>query len=207
MKLIVGLGNPGGRYEKTRHNLGFHTAEKFLKDFKPLSNTEWTYNNKLKCDIVKFNWQPKHGKLKNVILVKPKTFMNDSGLCVRLVSGYFKIEPENMLIVHDEVDLPLGNLKIRFGGSAAGHKGVNSIIEKLNTDKFWRLRLGIGHPRLNTREKTARIKLRGVDRFVTSEFGRGEIGKVKELVKRASKAIQEILENNFEAAMNRYNSR
>ena len=200
MKLIVGLGNPGEKYEKTRHNLGFLVVEKFLKDFESSSKTVWEQNKKLKSDIVKIEWQPKKGKLQEIILAKPKTFMNDSGIAVSLISSFYKISPEDVLTVHDEIDLPLGNMKIRFGGGTAGHKGVTSVMDKLGTDKFWRLRLGI-----NSAGKDK--KLRHVDKVVLTGFQRSEAGKARELVKRASKAIAEILEHGFETAMNKYNTK
>jgi len=207
MKLIVGLGNPGDKYEKTRHNIGFNVLEKFLKDFESSKETFWEDDNKLKSYLVKIEWQPKKGKSDEVILAKPKTYMNDSGRAVSLASVFYKIEPSNIWIVYDDVDLPLGSLKIRFGGGTAGHRGVTSIMEKLGTDKFWRFRLGIGHPRLNTRGKSVKIKYRGVDKFVLDTFEKTEFGKVGELIKRTSKALQEALEKGMESAMNRYNSK
>ena len=118
--------------------------DKFLKDFESVSKTVWEESKKLKAQIVKIEWQPKKGKLQDVILAKPNTFMNESGLAISLLCSFYKISPEEVLIVHDEIDLPLGKTKIRFGGGTAGHKGVTSVMEKLGTDKFWRLRLGIG---------------------------------------------------------------
>ena len=200
MKLIVGLGNPGDKYEKTRHNLGFSVIERFLKDFESSSKTVWDNNKKLKSEIVKTEWQPKKGKLAEVILAKPKTYMNDSGLAVELISSFYKISPEDLLIIHDEIDLPLGYMKIRFGGGTAGHKGGTSVMEKLGTDKFWRLRLGVNNA---GKEK----KLKHVDKFVLSVFERSEAGKVREIIKRGSKVIQEILEHGFDTAMNRYNTK
>lgn len=200
MKLIVGLGNSGEKYEKTRHNLGFEVVERFLKDFHSASKTIWTLEKKFKSEIVKVEWQPKKGSLQEIILAKPTTFMNDSGNAVELLASFYKIKPEDVLIVHDEIDLPLGNMKIRFGGGTAGHKGVNSVMTKLGSDKFWRLRLGINHLGKGQRIKHA-------DRFVLSKFERNEAGKVRELVKRGSKSIQEILENGFSSAMNRYNTK
>ena len=138
MKLIVCLGNPGERYEKTRHNLGFMLGENFLKDFRNAKDNLWEDSVKFKCDITQIEWQPKHGTLEKVIFIKPKTYMNNSGLAVKLISSFYKINPEDIWVMHDDIDLPLGSLKIRFGGASAGHHGVESIIEHLNTDKFWR---------------------------------------------------------------------
>lgn len=202
MKLIVGLGNPGEKYEKTRHNLGFMVVEKFFKDFEPVKNTIWEDSKKFKSDIVQIEWQPKHGSLEKVILVKPKTYMNNSGMAVRLISDFYKIKPEDTWIANDDIDLPLGTLKIRFGGASAGHRGIDSVMEHLGTDKFWRFRLGIGEKReLND------SRLKNVDDFVLGTFSAAEKGKVKELIKKASKAIEEGLENGLESAMNRFNTK
>jgi len=209
MKLIVGLGNPGEKYEKTRHNLGFLVLDRFLKDFSQVQKTIWEDNTKFKCDMAKIDWQPKKGKLEKIILVKPKTYMNNSGLCVGLVSSFYKINPADIWIIHDEIDLPLGSMKIRFGGGSAGHKGVMSIMNSLGTEKFWRFRLGMGHqkgiqPRFN-RGKIRNSK--SVEEFVLRGFSSGEAGKAREVIKRGSKAIQEGLENGLEKAMNRFNTK
>src|SRR5258705_3926521 len=148
MKLIVGLGNPGEKYTHTRHNFGFTVVDKFLKDFEPVSTTVWSVNEKLKSDIALLDWKPKVGKLERVILAKPLTYMNNSGLAVGLITAFYKIDPEDIWVVYDELDLPVGAMKIRFGGAAAGHHGVESIMEHLKTDKFWRFRLGIGVTRV-----------------------------------------------------------
>ncbi|MEK7502128.1 MAG: aminoacyl-tRNA hydrolase [Patescibacteria group bacterium] len=207
MKLIVGLGNPGEKHEKTRHNLGFLVLDRFLRDFSQVQKTIWEDNKKFKCDMAKIDWQPKKGILRKVILVKPKTYMNNSGLCVGLVSSFYKINPSDIWIIHDEIDLPLGSMKIRLGGGSAGHKGVMSIMNSLGMEKFWRFRLGIGHPRLNTKGRSLKIKLRGIDDFVLKEFAAGESGKTRELIKKASKSIQTALEENIEKAMNRFNTK
>jgi len=229
MKLIVGLGNPGGKYEKTRHNLGFLVLDRFLRDFSQVQKTIWEDNKKFKCDISQIEWQPKHRNLEKVILIKPKTYMNNSGLCVELISSFYKINPSDIWIINDEIDLPLGSMKIRFGGGSAGHKGVMSIMSSLGTEKFWRFRLGIGHPkrnensrlpktgtggqaefRIQTSDRKRKFKNRGlkkIDELVLSTFSEGEFGKARELIKRGSKAIAEALENGLEKAMNRFNTK
>jgi len=213
MKLIVGLGNPGAKYEKTRHNLGFMVIEQFLKNFEPVSKTQWENSARFKSDISQIEWQPKHGVLEKVILVKPKTYMNNSGLAVNLLTTYYKILPTDVWVVHDDIDLPLGSMKIRFGGASAGHHGVESIMEKLGTDKFWRFRLGIGdnsskfNPSTTLRAKVQSSKLRDVDDFVLGKFSGHERGKVRELIKRGAKAIEMGLEEGLEAAMNRFNTK
>lgn len=213
MKLIVGLGNPGEKYERTRHNLGFMTVENFLKDFESTKNTLWENSSKFKSDIAQIEWQPKHGSLERVILVKPKTFMNNSGMAVRLIADFYKISPRDVWIIHDDIDLPLGNLKIRFGGASAGHHGVESIMEHLGTDKFWRFRMGIGEQKSPLRQgyegqvKIKNEKLRNVEDFVLSNFTGSEKGKLKNLIKRGVKAIETSLEDGLESAMNCFNTK
>ena len=203
MKLIVGLGNPGLKHEKTRHNLGFVVVNAFLKDFSSASESLWHEEKKFQSEVAEINWQPKKGKSEKVILAEPLTFMNGSGLAVSSIAKFYKIEPDDIWIVHDEVDLPLGGMKIRFAGASAGHKGVESIIEHLGTDKFWRFRLGIGAQH----EKVHDRKVKAIDNFVLGEFSEGEKGKAREIVKKAMKAIEDSLEEGLEKAMNRFNTK
>ena len=201
MKLIVGLGNPGEKYQKTRHNMGFMVIEQLLKDFEPVGKTIWNNDAKLKSDIAEFIWQPKHGQSEKIILAKPKTYMNNSGMAVYLFTTYYKLQPTDIWIVHDDIDLPLGAIKIRFGGSSAGHKGVTSIIEILGTDKFWRFRMGIK----GQNDKIRIIK--NVDDFVLGKFTGSEQGKVRELIKRGAKALAMGLEEGLSYTMNRFNTK
>jgi PTH1 family peptidyl-tRNA hydrolase len=202
MKLIVGLGNPGEKYEKTRHNLGFMIVDRFLKNFEQIKDTSWENSAKFKSDIAQVEWQPKHGKMEKVILIEPKTFMNNSGMAVKIIADFYKITPENIWIINDDIDLPLGAMKIRFGGASAGPRGIESIIKQLGTDKFWRFRMGIGEKReLND----SRVK--NVDNFVLGVFSGAEKGKLKELIKRGADAIEMSLEESLEAAMNRFNTK
>lgn len=214
MKLIVGLGNPGERYEGTRHNLGFMAVDHFLKDALSAKKAVWSANAKLKSDIATFD--PSAGTAQagkgrqqvseKIILAKPQTFMNNSGMAVSLLLNYYKIEPEDLWVVYDELDLPVGNMKIRFGGAAAGHHGVESIMEKIGTDKFWRFRLGIGmsHDREHA---VGRQRFKQAEEYVLGGFGTGDQGKVREMIKHASKALETALKKGIEAAMNRYNTR
>lgn len=231
MKLIIGLGNPGERYQNTRHNLGFVIVDKFLKDLSSVKNTVWERQEKFKSDIAEILWQslsslPQRAtasldktSLERVILVKPKTFMNNSGMAIKILADFYKISADNIWIVHDDIDLPLGSMKIRFGGSGAGHKGVGSIITSLGTDKFWRFRMGIGTQ--GGRKKSGVVvgedayekriiknqKLRMADDYVLGRFTGHEKGRVKELVKRGVKALSVGLENGLPAAMNRFNTK
>ena len=205
MKLIVGLGNPGEKYINTRHNLGFKIVEQFLKDFQSAKNTLWEDSKKFKSEISQIEWQPKHDELEKVILAKPQTYMNNSGLAVRLITDFYKLKPEDIWIIHDDIDLPLGSVKIRFGGASAGHHGVESIMESLSTDKFWRFRMGTGlkNQKLNLKNQ----KLKNVEDFVLSGFTGSEKGKVKNLIKRGVNAIEASLEDSLEKAMNRFNTK
>lgn len=221
MKLIIGLGNPGAKYEKTRHNLGFMVLEQFLKDFEPVGKTQWDNSSKFKSDIAEIEWQrqrkvdevEKVEKVESVILVKPKTYMNNSGLAVSLLTSYYKLQANNIWIVHDDIDLPLGSMKIRFGGAAAGHHGVESILQVLQTDAFWRFRMGIGvnHQGGNGHDGKEHVisktKMKNVEDYVLNSFEGHERGKVKDLVKRGSHALQTALEESLEKAMNRFNTK
>lgn len=207
MKLIVGLGNPGQKYEKTRHNMGFMVVEKFLKDYEDVQKTVWENNEKFKADIAALEWQPKHGSLEKIIVVKPKTYMNNSGMSVRLLSIFYKISPQDIWIICDDVDLQLGILRIRFGGSAAGHRGTESIMNDLGTDKFWRFRLGIGRPKHMIDGQYQAKSMKGINGYVLGDFSRQEWGKIRELIKRTTKAIESGLEDGLDAAMNKYNSK
>ena len=212
MKLIVGLGNPGEKYEKTRHNLGFMIVEHFLKDFQNTKNTLWENSAKFKSDITQIEWQPRHGNLEKVILAKPQTYMNNSGFTVQLITSYYKLLTTDVWVIHDDIDLPLGNMKIRFGGASAGHHGAESIMEHLKTDKFWRFRMGTGSRNeklkiLASLRSGKNEKLRNVEDYVLGNFTGQERGKLKDLIKRGVKAVEIGLENGLEAAMNRFNTK
>ena len=170
MKIIVGLGNPGKKYELTRHNVGFFSLDKIIEKIPntpilrcpnrrategrqyptsnqyPISNTQliqpFKQEKKFKAEVAKF----KLGE-EEVLLVKPQTFMNLSGEAVKAIVDFYKINTSSdLIIVHDEIDLPVGSARIRFKGSSAGHKGIQSIIDGLGTESFMRVRIGIGRP-------------------------------------------------------------
>ena len=180
MKLIVGLGNPEERYVNTRHNLGFDVLDELTRK---LNLVDWTFDKKFKAQII---------KTPELILAKPQTFVNKSGMAVSAIVNYHKINPEDVVIIHDELDLPLGKIKVRLGGAAAGHHGVESIIESLGTDKFIRIRLGIGNLRTN-------------EKFVLEPFTSGEKPKVKHMIKQALKALETILEKGLDYAQSQFN--
>ncbi len=195
MKLVVGLGNPESRYSNTRHNLGFEVVDEFVKSF---DNGQWTFDKNLKSEILK-------SQISNVkcILAKPQTFMNNSGMAVSLLTNFYKIKPEDVIIIHDELDLPLGKIKVRLGGAAAGHHGVESIIKSLGTDKFIRVRLGIGNLKTQSSEhKAAHVS---AEKFVLEPFIHSEKAQVKHMTKQAIIALEELLEKGLEYAQNQFN--
>ncbi|MCL6096185.1 MAG: aminoacyl-tRNA hydrolase [Patescibacteria group bacterium] len=214
MKLIVGLGNPDSKHEKTRHNLGFMIIDSLFKNYSSPKDS-FKEEKKFKSQIAELKWQPKKSIGERVILAKPLTYMNNSGLAVKSIASFYKISSEDVWIIHDEVDLPLGAMKIRLGGSSAGHKGVESILENLKTDKFWRFRMGIGEQKSKlenpakgeARYRRQKSKLRAIDDFVLGGFGESERGKAREIIKKGTKAIEDALEEGLEKAMNRFNTK
>lgn len=202
MKLIVGLGNPGDKYESSRHSVGFMVLDHLLKDLEPVRETVWSQEDKFKSQVYLLDYEPKKGQLERVILAKPQTYMNNSGMAVSLIAKYYKVDPSDIWIVNDELDLPLGFIKIRFGGASAGHHGVESIIESLSTDKFWRFRIGIGE------EKTGRKgKIKPMDEFVLSAFSGSDKSKARQMVKKGAKALAAALEKGIESAQNQFNTK
>jgi PTH1 family peptidyl-tRNA hydrolase len=191
MILIVGLGNPGERYKETRHNLGFMVLEKLAKKLTPLTKTLWEGRLKFKSEILVIE--------NRLVLVKPQTFMNESGKAVERLASFYKIDPENLWVVHDDVDLPLGKIKIRLGGASAGHHGVESIIEELRTDNFYRFRLGVGHPREVGKKNE-------VETYILKKFESQEQSALKTMVKKAVEAIEVAFKEGMPAAMSRFNN-
>jgi len=167
MILIVGLGNSGKKYEKTRHNVGFRVVDKlrFLN-------------------------------LKKVILAKPKAFMNQSGKAVKLLVTRYQLPATSLWVVHDDIDLPLGKIRISKGRGAAGHKGVESIIKEINSKNFIRLRVGI-QPKIH--------KPKNIEKFVLQKFNKDEEKIVKEVIKKSVEAVEILLREGLERAMNKFN--
>jgi peptidyl-tRNA hydrolase, PTH1 family len=192
MKLIVGLGNPGEKYDGQRHNLGFHVIEELRKKLK---GPEWTTEKKFKSAISKVS--------ADIILVQPQTYMNVSGLAVSALRNFYKVEPEEIVIIHDELDLPVGHMKMRLGGAAAGHHGVESIINSLGTDKFVRVRLGIGTVETLEGERHGRGFI--AEHFVTDSFLPKERSQVKSMIKKGVEVLKTYLEDGLEKAQNQFN--
>ena len=137
MKIIAGLGNPGQKYDKTKHNTGFMTMDHYL-DEKGLS---------LDKDKFEGLWTKQKINGEDVILLEPQTYMNVSGRSVSQVANFFKVDPEDILIIQDDMDMPIGKIRIRANGKSGGHNGIKSIIRDLGTEKFNRLKIGIRHPK------------------------------------------------------------
>jgi PTH1 family peptidyl-tRNA hydrolase len=137
IKLLVGLGNPGTEYEATRHNAGFWWIDTIARDLKVMLQPDRAYHGLVARTSVQGE---------NVWLLEPQTFMNLSGKSVGALARFFKIQPQEILVVHDELDIAPGEAKLKLGGSHAGHNGLRDIHAQLGTDQYWRLRIGIGHP-------------------------------------------------------------
>ena len=195
MKVIVGLGNPGEKYEKTRHNLGFMALDTLLSKLESVEKTFWDKKKDLKAEIK----QIKHNDI-ILLLVKPATFMNNSGEAVTKVLNYYKIAPTELYVIHDDLDLPFGKIRVRFGGAAGGHHGVESIIEALKTDKFLRIRLGIGSD-----ARTASGDKHDIDDYVLGNISSSERGKVKTMMDETVRIVEKILKHGIDLYMSKYN--
>ncbi len=186
MYLIVGLGNPGKQYEMTRHNIGFeaidYTADKLG----------------IKVNKIKFKGLCGEGVVagEKVLILKPQTYMNLSGESVFDACSFYKIPPENVIVVYDDISLPTGSVRIREKGSAGGHNGIKSIIYQLNSDNFPRIKLGVGAPR----HKDYDLK-----DYVLGRFGKEEIETLREVIMTVPDIIGAIIKEGAQKAQNKYN--
>lgn len=185
MKLIAGLGNPGKEYTFTRHNAGFIALDKIAENYNIPVKTKYKKSFIGKGRIVD----------NEVILMKPITYMNLSGTVIRSALAKWQITPENLIVIYDDMDLPLGTVRIRKQGSSAGHRGVESIIYSLNNDKFVRIRIGINQP---PAELTA-------EEYVLSCFTDKEMELLKPVIERIPVIIETIIKFSVEKAMNEFN--
>jgi len=183
VKSIVGLGNPGADYSGTRHNVGFEVVDELAR--------RWQVNLRKWKSIADVAVVPDH----DVVLVEPKTYMNDSGRAVSAVMAFYKIDPADVLIVVDEVQLPLGKLRLRPSGSAGAHNGLKSVIEHVGRE-FPRLRIGVdrGHPDWDLSDR------------VLSKFPRSEREIVDRAIARAADAVDTFVTDGLHVAMNRFNA-
>lgn len=185
-KMIVGLGNPGPKYTNTKHNIGFITLD------------EWAFQHKAQFNKSKFDAYYLEERVagEKVLLVKPMTYMNDSGRAVRPLMDYFDVELENLVVVYDDMDMPTGRIRLRQKGSAGGHNGIKSIIQHLGTEEFNRIRIGIGRPLPNTT----------VIQHVLSPFPKEEHPDMLEAVRDSVEAIDHFLTgHDFLTTMNQFN--
>ncbi len=186
IRCIIGLGNPGPKYAETRHNVGFRVIDLLA------ARHQFSTPQRMLQAIV----GPGKIKSSQLLLVKPMTFMNESGRAVSRVCAHFDLSPEDLLVIYDDINIDLGMLRLRRAGSSGGHKGMQSVIDHLGTDQIPRLRLGIGR-------LPPEAEARG---FVLSPFAPDEEEAVEELVHQATDAAESVLAEGIEAAMRRFNS-
>ena len=187
MRIIVGLGNPGSRYEKSRHNAGCMVIDRLSDEYRiPMTR---------KSD----DYEAGSGLAgeERLLLVKPVTFMNRSGIAVRQILDYFHETPSRLLILHDDLDIPLGQVKVKLNGGAGGHNGVASVIEAIGSNDFVRIRIGIGRP----------LRKEEVVSFVLAPFESAEAEAVDGALNRAAGAVREILAEGPQKAMDRFNQK
>lgn len=187
MWVVVGLGNPGRRYSKTRHNTGFIFIKRLAR--------EWKAKLRRRSSFVKAGELKKSKEI--VLLVLPQTFMNRSGLAVKEILREIKVRPEKLVVVYDDLDIPLGEVRIRKEGSAGTHKGMSSVVEEIGTTKFPRIRVGIG-PLLPGKDAT---------NYVLSSFAKEEKLLLHKSLVIAQEALEMILAGEIDKAMNLYNIR
>ena len=185
MKIIVGLGNPGKEYEKTRHNIGFMAVEKLAE----IMNININKN--------KFNGLVGEGMYngEKIMLIKPQTFMNLSGNCVQEVANFYKIDPEDIVVIYDDIDIEFGKIRVRPNGSPGTHNGMRNITEMLQTQNFPRIRVGSGRPKEGQQ----------LYDFVLSQFDEDEAKIMQNSIKNAADAAVEIIKNGLLKAMNQFN--
>ncbi len=186
MKLVIGLGNPGAQYAKTRHNIGFMVIDYLAEQLS------------IKIDKVKFKSLIGEGLNggEKVILAKPQTYMNLSGEAVLDMVQWYKLDPKDIIIIYDDMDLPTGRIRLRSQGSAGGHNGMKSIIHLIQTDKFPRLRVGIGRPDNQNMESV---------NFVLGKFNDSEAELITQAVKKAADSVLKSYEIGLERVMNEVN--
>ena len=186
MYVIAGLGNPGKKYENTRHNMGFIAIDQLAE------------KHNIKVDKLKFKALVGEGRIadQKVLLVKPQTYMNLSGESIREVMNFYKLEPENLIVIYDDIDIEAGTLRIRKFGSAGTHNGMKSVVYQLQSDRFPRIRLGIGSQ-----------KKGDLVNFVIGGFSKEEVPVLEEAVQHAVLAAECIIEDGIDKAMNQYNTK
>lgn len=192
MKLIIGLGNPGQGYSNNRHNIGFMCLKHFASE------------HKIDFDKKQADARVGRGRIEgiDVVLAKPQTYMNLSGKSVNRLMYKYKLKPEDIIIVHDDMDLPLGKVRIRMGGSSGGHNGINSIIAETGTRDFVRVKIGIGRPDKDVNDRDYE---RDIVDYVLSNFSHDEKKQLEPSIEKVADAIFCLLTEGLEAAMNKFN--
>jgi len=185
---VVGLGNPGLKYEFTRHNIGFRIVDSLAQEIEVEFKKVKSYYSLISRGMINNH---------KVILIKPQTFMNLSGRAVSKVVSYYKMPLQDLLIVYDDLNLELGQVRIRKKGSAGGHMGMESIMQYLNSEDVPRLRIGIGNPSVNFNFDCVS--------YVLSNFNGDEKDKIKKVIQLSAEATKIIIEDGFEKAMRKYN--
>ena len=185
---MVGLGNPGLKYEFTRHNIGFRIVDNLARNIEAEFKKVKSYYSLISRGMIDNH---------KIILVKPQTFMNLSGRAVSKVVSYYKLPLRDLLIVYDDLNLELGQIRIRKNGSAGGHKGMESIMQYLHSEDIPRLRIGIGNPLTDYNFDCVS--------HVLSNFNHNEENKIKETAMLSAEAIKTVIEDGFEKAMRKYN--
>jgi PTH1 family peptidyl-tRNA hydrolase len=190
MKLIVGLGNPGNQYAHSRHNIGFMCVAYFAK------NRDWGFEKKEGLA------RTAHGRIgsEEIVLARPQTFMNLSGEAVKKLVIKYRVKPEDLIVIHDEMDLRLGIIRIRRGGGTAGHNGVESIIRELGSADFVRVRVGVGRPKIEGAAEHSHVV-----GYVLGDFNGDEAEVIKNVIGDVDHAIVTLIKDGLETSMNRFN--
>ncbi len=192
MKIIVGLGNPGSEYEMTRHNVGFLVVDQ-------ISNIEkiddWKEKRSLNSEIAEWIFDEK------IFLIKPTTFMNNSGIAVAKVLEYYKLTMNDLLVIHDDMDIEFGDIRIKNGGGTAGHHGLESIVSYLGSEKFLRIRVGIGKRGNNVLSSNKGGK------HVVGKFNSEEIKKLPDVIGRVVEAVKCCFRHDLDYCMTEFNKK
>ena len=192
-QLIVGLGNPEPKYDQTRHNIGFAAVDALARSWQITLSDNRKYQG-----IFGEGGGPQADKIR---LLKPLTYMNRSGQSIRAVVDWFKLPPESVLVIYDDMDLPMGKVRLRLSGSAGGHNGMKSAISHLSTQNFPRLRIGIGRPQGEIKDEPDTIS------YVLGRFSAAETQLMSKVLQVVVEAVEFSIKQGVEKTMNRYNNR
>ncbi len=186
MKIIVGLGNPGIKFRKNRHNAGFMALDKVAEETRINMKTK-KFDSVIGRDLI---------EKKEIILAKPQTFVNLSGQAVSKLVNFHKIDPEDLIVIHDDADIEFGRIRVKKNGKSGGHNGIESIIDALGNENFSRIRIGIGRS----------IHCEDLKKYVLGNFNKLEMSKFDEILSRVLDAVVTIIEDGVDKAMNTFNA-